>query len=682
MTEQLLNPQQLKAVQHVKGPMMVLAGPGSGKTMVITHRVKQMVEQAHIDPKEILVITFTKAAAEEMRMRYDALAGTSHHGILFGTFHSIFFRILRSYHNYNVKSIIGDDVQYNVLRNIIQSLHISYEDEQEFIQMFKSDLSLMKNELIELKYYNPLNFPVDDFQAIAKRYEHFKKEKNLIDFDDMLVKCYQLLSHVDQVRGYWQKRYPYILIDEFQDINRAQYEIIKMLTQPNNNLFVVGDDDQSIYKFRGARPEFLLNFPQDFEDTESVTLNINYRSNASIVKKSSRVIKKNGKRYDKDLVSHKGQGSDPTFLSFKDTEEEARKIAEVFAKHHSEGVPYGEMAVIFRTNLQARAMVDAFLDFNMPFMMRDQAPSIYDHWIAKDMLAYLYGAYDTKDSESLSRIINKPKRYVSKWLLTELKRSTKDFFKFFYEHKDLKAWQIQRIEELEGQLILLKVKKPGDAIHYIRKVIGYDDYLKEYASYKKIGMKGLKEVLDELQESAKHFETTEDWLHHIEEVKVQLKEQYQKKNRVLNEDKITLTTMHSSKGLEFEVIWMISVVEGVIPHEKSFQEETLEEERRLFYVGLTRAKEKAYISSIETRYEEEVAVSRFVDEMEGKIDISQVEEGMEVEHKSYGQGIIKELKGDLAVIKFKKILGTKKLDLSLCLKNNLVSIKGEDCDDQ
>ncbi|WP_105615534.1 ATP-dependent helicase [Vallitalea okinawensis] len=677
MSLDMLNEQQRKAVLHLDGPMMVLAGPGSGKTMVITHRVKHMIEQHNIHPKDILVITFTKAAADEMKNRFHSLMGKSLN-ISFGTFHSIFFRIIRSVYPYTVNSIIKDEVKYGLFKSIIHDLGIDYEDEQEFIEALQNDISLMKNELIDLKYYNPMNFCSEDFINIVKRYEGYKKEKRLLDFDDMLTHCYQILSHNDQLLAYWQKRFPYILIDEFQDINRAQYEIIKMLATSKKNIFIVGDDDQSIYKFRGARPEFLLDFPEDFEGTQSVVLNINYRSNEAIVRKSTRVIKKNNKRYEKTLTSHRGKGLEPIVVHVEDTDEEARKIAETLLNLNKKGIPFQEMAVIFRTNLQARAVVDAFLDHNLPFILRDRAPSIYDHWIAKDIIAYLKGALDQKDKESLVRIANKPKRYISKWIINELKRSPKDFFKFIYEHPDLKSWQIGKVEELEGQLIMLKIKSPVNAVKYIRHTIGYDDYIKEYANFKKIGIKGLKEILDELVESAKHFESLEHWLQHIDDVREELHHNQKKTSKLNNEDKITLSTMHGAKGLEFEVVWMISVVEGIIPHEKSNRDDEIEEERRLFYVGLTRAKEQLFISSVRTRYEEEVAVSRFLDEMEEVFDFSSLEVGQQIHHKAYGAGKIKKIDGQVAHVKFKGNMATKKIELAYCIKNKLIQIKKEE----
>lgn len=673
MSLDFLNEQQREAVLHKDGPMMVLAGPGSGKTMVITHRVRRLIQEHGISPRDILVITFTKAAAVEMKERFLRMTKDSgHYDVNFGTFHSFFFRILRTYYPYTVHNIIKEEVKYQVIKGIINELGITYEDEQEFIGDYQLELSLMKNELIHLNYYNSVNFSSDDFRLITAKYEAYKSEKGLIDFDDMLFLCYQCLTMNEKLLGYWQKKYKYILIDEFQDINRAQYEIVKMLVGSHHNIFIVGDDDQSIYRFRGARPEFLLNFPKDFEGTSSVTLSQNYRSNEQIISRSCKVISKNKKRYEKELNSVKGTGSEPKVLNLKDTEEEAIHIAKNFMELHQQGIPYDEMAVIFRTNIQARALVDILLDHNIPFVLRDQVPSLYDHWIAKDILAYLKAAHDLKDKESLIRVTNKPKRYMAKWVLNEASRSPKDFFPFIYEHEDLKSWQVGKIEEYEGQLIMLKIKPPREAIRYIRKTIGYDDYLTEYSKFRKISVKGLKEVLDELQESAKNFETLGEYLTHIEEINTELKEN--QKNKKDTKGKIVLSTMHASKGLEFEVVWIISAVEGVIPHNRSMTPNEIEEERRLFYVGLTRAKDRLYISTIDSRYEEEVAASRFLDEMEDLPCIEDFVVGSAVSHNHYGEGIIKELKESVATIKFKKQMLTKKIDIATCLKGKMITL--------
>lgn len=674
-----LNEKQIEAIKHKDGPMMVLAGPGSGKTMVITHRVKYLINNYNINPKEILVITFTKATAEEMKIRFENLTqGESFSKqVSFGTFHSFFFRILRTHYKYNISNVLKEEHKYNLLKQIANHLEIEYEDEQEFINELQNEISLMKNELIGMEYYNSMVCSTEKYKEVVNLYENYKTKNNLIDFDDMLCKCYEHLVNDENILKYWQSRYKYILIDEFQDINRVQYETTKLIANKYNNLFVVGDDDQSIYRFRGARPEFLLDFPKDYENTSTVILDINYRSTKNIVEASKRVINNNENRYEKEIVTLKEDGKKPIKIECKDSEEEAKKVADKFLKLNKSGTPFKEMAVIYRTNIQSRAIVDIFMDMNIPFIVRDQVQSVYNHWIAKDIIAYLKLVLDKAENESFERIINKPKRYISKYIITEAKKRGKLLIDEIYNVEDLKRWQIDRLEELRFQLQQLKGKSTYKTIKHIRSKIGYDNYITEYAEYRNIGIKGLKEILDEIQESCKSYEEVEQWLAHIDEVNQEVADQ--KKTKVYNnkdENKIVLTTLHGAKGLEFENVWITGVVEGVIPHEKSVKPSDVEEERRLFYVGMTRAKKNLFLSTVETKYEEEVNKSRFLEEMERKFTIKDIEIGKKIVHNVYGKGIVKSLDNTYVTVQFNKNT-QKKLDIRHCINKKIILDVGE-----
>jgi len=674
-----LNEKQIEAIKHKDGPMMVLAGPGSGKTMVITHRVKYLINNYNINPKEILVITFTKATAEEMKIRFEDLTkGESFSKqVSFGTFHSFFFRILRMHYKYSIGNVLKEEHKYNLLKQIANHLEIQYEDEQEFINELQNEISLMKNELIGMEYYNSMVCSTEKYKEVVNLYENYKSKNKLIDFDDMLCKCYELLVNDENILKYWQSKYKYILIDEFQDINRVQYETTKLIAGKYNNLFVVGDDDQSIYKFRGARPEFLLDFPKDYENTSTVILDINYRSTKNIVDASKRVISNNENRYEKEIVTLKEDGKKPIKIECKDSEEEAKVIAERFIKLNKSGTPFKEMAVIYRTNIQSRAIVDIFMDMNIPFTVRDQVQSVYNHWVAKDIIAYLKLVLDKSENESFERIINKPKRYINKYIVTEAKKRGKLLIDEIYHIEDLKRWQIDRLEELRFQLQHIKGKPTYKAIKYIRKTIGYDNYLIEYAEYRNIGIKGLKEILDEIQESCKNYEEVEQWLAHIDEVNQEVAEQ--KKTKIYNnkdEDKIVLTTLHGAKGLEFENVWITGVVEGVIPHEKSVKPSDVEEERRLFYVGMTRAKKSLFLSTVETKYEEEVNKSRFLEEMERNFTIKDIEVGKKIVHNVYGKGIVQSLDNTYVTVQFNKNV-QKKLDIRHCINKKIILDVGE-----
>lgn len=607
-----LNEKQHQAVFHNKGAMIVLAGPGSGKTTVIIYRIACLIKKYKTLPKDILVITFTKAAAEEMKKRFNNLFHNAN-GVMFATFHSFYFRILRSSGKYTLNNILKDDGKREILKNIIKELVLNLEDEEEFLRDIINEISLLKNELIEPSYYSSTCCSAEDFREIFKRYEEYKEKNNIIDFDDMLVKCYWLLKSDKGLLEFWKEKYKYILVDEFQDINKVQYECLKLITGKEENLFIVGDDDQSIYKFRGARPEFLLKFPKDFKTCKRVVLDINYRSTEQIIKLCNAVIVSNKNRYNKIIKGTQKKGNTPILIQPNDIGDEAIQIVKRILKY-SEKIKLSDMAIIYRTNIQARAIVEALMDYNIQYQLKDEMPTIYEHWIVKDFLAYLHYALDRKANKAFERIVNKPKRYIGKAVIAEAKKKFGEdvsLLNAIIMLNDLKSWQIVRLDELNLQLNMLSKKNTYDAFKYIRNVIGYDDYIIEYASYRNISTKGLFEIVDELQESTKNYEKIEDYLKHIEDVQFELKEK-RKCGNIENTDGVVLSTMHSAKGLEFDIVFVTSVVEGVIPHERSKTLDEIEEERRLFYVAMTRAKKNLFISVIKSRYEKSAVPSMFL----------------------------------------------------------------------
>lgn len=611
-----LNKNQMNAVDHYKGPMMVLAGPGSGKTTVITYRIKTLIEKYNIPEKDILVITFTKSASEEMQNRFLNVTEKKYNNVTFGTFHSFFFRILRGYYNYSLENIIHEGVRLEVIRGIIQKEKIEVEQEEDFLNSLSLEISLIKNQLIDVKYHNPLSLGKDEFASIYNGYELYKKENNKIDFDDMLIKCYELILNNPVVLKFWQDRYKYILIDEFQDINKVQYECIKLLAAPLYNIFIVGDDDQSIYKFRGAKPEFLLRFPNEYSHVESAILDTNYRSTDQIIKICNKIINQNKVRFEKKIIGTNVNGEVASLIKPEDISAEASMVAKK-VKGLMGKIPLHEIAIIYRTNIQARAFVDVFMDMNIPYQVRDEMPVIYEHWISKDICAYMKLALDKTDDDSLIRIINRPKRYMSKAIIASCKKQSGSLLKNLHNANNIQMWQLIRIEELDFYLNSIKLRKTYDAFKYIRQAVCYDDYIKEYANYRKMNSSGLFEVLDELQEAAKSYEKIEDYLIHVENVIEESKNKNIEKKHDKNakKDSVILTTMHSAKGLEFHTVFLVGVVEGVIPHEKSKTIEEIEEECRLLYVGMTRAKKKLYISILKNRYEQEAKPSRFLDKL-------------------------------------------------------------------
>jgi DNA helicase II / ATP-dependent DNA helicase PcrA len=605
-----MNQSQQQAVQHKDGPMLVLAGPGSGKTLVITERTKYLIEEYHIPEEQILVITFTKAAAIEMKERFLAGRKSNHTGASFGTFHAIFFTILKHAYHFNSSNIIRDELRVQYIKEIIHRMELEYEDEKDFIADLFSEISLVKGGQMDLDNYYSIHCSDEVFRSIYNEYNNRLRKSNLIDFDDMLLFCYQLFTERKDILAMWQNKYRYILIDEFQDINKVQYDIIKMMALPRNNLFIVGDDDQSIYRFRGAKPEIMLQFPQDYPGCKQIFLDKNYRSTATIVSASNRLVQNNTNRFEKNVSAVKGEGQALTILQFNTLSEENQMIADEILRLNKSGFSLSDMAILVRTSMGSGALLHKLMEYNIPFRMRDMLPNLFEHWIAIDIITYIKIAMGRTDRSLFLQIINRPKRYISRECF-DTPEVDLDALKDYYEDKN---WMLERIDQLEYDLALLSTMNPYAAINYIRRGVGYEDYLKEYADIRKMKAEELIDILDELQESTRGFKTYDDWFAHMEEYKEELKRQAVEVNNNQT-DSITIATMHSSKGLEFKAVFIIDASEGITPHKKAVLAADLEEERRLFYVAMTRAQECLYILSAKERYNKTMQSSRFIDEI-------------------------------------------------------------------
>ena len=606
---------QLQAIHHRQGPMMVLAGPGSGKTTVITHRVKYLVEECSVEPGSILVITFTKAAAQEMRQRFEKLTEGRRLPVSFGTFHAVFFAILKRAYRYDASNIARDEQRTAIIRELVDRYQMDVEDEAEFISQILSEISLVKGEMMNLDYYYSKNCSEEMFKKLYQGYEKAMVEKSLLDFDDMLVLCYELFTQRKDILEAWQRKYQYILIDEFQDINRVQYEIVRMLAAPQNNLFIVGDDDQSIYRFRGAKPEIMLGFEKDYPQAKRVLLGINYRSTSNIVDYAGRLICHNKTRFEKEIRAARGAGRPVTTVGFADAPTETRTIVKEIQDYVQMGYRLSDIAVLYRTSMEPRLLMERLMEYNIPFQMRDALPNIYEHWITQDLLTYIRIAADplaekhqAKRADAL-RIINRPKRYISREALDGQIVSWNQV-KSWYRSKD---WMVERIEDLEYDLKILKKLVPVAAVNYIRKAIGYDEYLKDYAEYRRMKPEELLELADQIQESASGYKTMDAWLLHMEEYGEQLKQQAQNQE-ARDQDCVALMTMHSSKGLEFPIVYIMDANERVTPHHKAVLDADLEEERRMFYVAMTRAKDRLHVYYTKERYGKPQERSRFIDE--------------------------------------------------------------------
>ena len=516
-----LNPSQVQAVIHKDGPCMVLAGPGSGKTLTITKRIEYLIGKHHVSPEEILVITFTKAASVEMKERFVRLCGQKAGPVTFGTFHGIYYGILKWAYRMNASNILSEEQKYQLLKQVIGRMEIDIDDEKDFLQGIAGEIGNIKNNQIPLAEYESLNCSEEVFREIFEQYEKERKWLKKIDFDDMLVLVYELFKKRPDILSMWQRKFRYILIDEFQDINQVQYDVIRMLAAPENNLFIVGDDDQSIYRFRGARPDIMLGFKKDYPDTKEILLDVNYRSTKAIVNGAARVIRHNVNRYPKQIITTNEQGETVHIQEVRHPIEESKYVVSQIQEAKKRGIPSSEIAVLFRTNVEARALAETFMEYNMPFRMKERMPNLYEHFIAQDLITYLKMALGDRSRKSFLAIMNRPNRYIGRDSVEGTTISFESLRKFYCD----KDWMLDRIDQLEVDFRILKNMAPYGAIQYIRKHIGYDEFLKEYAAFRKINMEDLKEVLREIEERAKAFRTIEEWFTHIEEYSEELKRQ-------------------------------------------------------------------------------------------------------------------------------------------------------------
>lgn len=615
-----LNRGQDEAIKHGNGPCMVLAPPGSGKTLIVTERTRYLIEESGVRPDQILVITFTRYAAREMKERFERLTAGKNYPVTFGTFHSIFYGILKCAYGIGANNLMSEKESSVLLQEVLDQTDIEstpeVEDEEELVRELLREVGMVKNGLCHLKDFHSKYLTQDEFAEVFRSYEHQKKELKKFDFDDMLVQCYALFRKKPEILQGWQKRFQYILIDEFQDINRVQYEVIRMLAAPRYNLFVVGDDDQSIYGFRGAKPELMLYMKQEFPSLRTISLTVNYRSTEFITGAAARVILHNDTRFYKRVQSFRGRGQNVHVQEVLDEQEEAQYVTEEIQKKLDQGIKPGEIAVLFRAAVQARMISEILSEHRIPFEMRDYVTNFYRHFIVKDMMAYLQLAAGKRDRSLFLTICNRPLRYLARNSMENRQVNFEDLRKFYCD----KNWMLDIIDQFDVDVRMMKNMAPYAAIQYIRKKIGYDDFLKEYAEKHQISWKQLMDVMAELEERSKNFKSYDEWEIHIAKYTQELEEQQAKARKIKGEreNKVQLMTIHSAKGLEFEDVFVIHANEGEIPHQKAEKKDEIEEERRLFYVALTRAKNNLCISYITQKNGNSIKPSRFVEELLGQ----------------------------------------------------------------
>lgn len=608
----MFNKSQIQAISHMDGPAMVLAGPGSGKTTVITHRIKNLIEKAEVRPENILVVTFTKAAAISMQKRFSTLMnGGKGQPVTFGTFHSVFYKILRKSRRYEATEILSERQKTDYIREIIGRYGISSNDISELSQNIINDIGNIKGNMLNAQEYEPSCCKKEDFIKVYNAYNLELKKDGKMDFDDILRECYLLLCENHTILEQWRELYKYILIDEFQDINRIQMNIIELLASPLNNIFVVGDDDQSIYGFRGARPEIMIEFKDYYPEAELIVLNVNYRSTQSIINVAGRVIENNKTRLDKCAHANNDKDFQPDIRKFRNQVEELKFVVSKIKEYENQGISLSEMAILVRNNSQIQEISSFLKNRKIEAESGKHRSNIYNGMVAKDILSYVRGAlkFDgTYFNEDLIYVLNKPQRYISRQVVLSVNMNISAVRRIYSKNNiDSFLFHIEMIRKLP----------PQAALSYIRKGAGYEEYLRLYAIENNITMSGLLKQLEQLVQECSKFNTLEQWINSIDSAQNSEGQNFGKKSSGEGgtNNRINIMTMHGSKGLEFKAVFIVDANQGIIPTSKALRERDFEEERRLFYVAITRAIDYLNIYAVEERLGCPIEVSMFVEEM-------------------------------------------------------------------
>lgn len=612
--------EQKSAIHFKDGPALVLAGPGSGKTTVIVNRIISLIKEHSVSPSSILVITFTKAAAKSMRQRFLSLTGESYVSVTFGTFHAVFFSMLRHAYNYSAGSIIKADIQYNYIRNAAMGFELEYPDENEMVTGIISEISRVKSNRLCIDTYEAVSCPAATFRLIYKKYENMLISRRMIDYDDMIIMCYELLSKRADYRKAWQDKYKYILVDEFQDINKAQYDTIKLIAGKQANLFVVGDDDQSIYAFRGSKPDIMLGLSTEYRDIVQMYLNTNYRCSSEIVAGARSLIEYNKVRFAKDIRSCGMCSGRIKVCKMADIEEEALYLSKEVRELIADGIKPEEIAVISRTNIISNIYYTRLNSDGVACRTLTAVHNIYDSWLMQDIAAYMRLSQGMYDKENAVRIINKPSRYIKRALITQ---------PFNFEHLrkcyDGDEGLIKIINDMQFDIKMLSHMSPYAAVNYIIKGIGYEDYINEEIIGKRLNKEEVYAKLTEIKTLSRKYMDIKQWLKYIDEQAEKTEQENKSDKRQGNQKNsdekdsagaVNIYTMHSCKGLEFKAVFIMDVCEGIIPYNKAVLDNEIEEERRLMYVAMTRAKEKLYLVYPIKRYGHDTAASRFISEID------------------------------------------------------------------
>ena len=625
-----LNNKQKEAVMQTEGPCLVIAGAGSGKTKVLTHKIAYLMQEKYVKPWNILAITFTNKAANEMKQRIENIVGDAAKDIWMGTFHSICVRILRKYIDRigfdNTFLIFDTQDQKTLMKDCLKALKV---DEKLFTDRgVLSEISNAKNEMLEPKAYSTKyqgDFRKETIAQIYELYQKRLKENNAIDFDDIINYTIKILTENPDALEYYTEKFKYVLVDEYQDTNKAQFSLVSILASKHGNITVVGDNDQGIYSFRGADITNILNFEKDFPGTKIIKLEQNYRCTGNILKAANAVIKNNEAKYDKKLWTENEEGKAPCIFSGDDEYEEASYIVEqINHLKREEFFKYSDFSILYRMNSQSRAIEDVLRRENIPYKIIGGL-KFYERKEIKDIIAYLRLIFNQSDNISLKRIINEPKRGIGKTSLENIENLSNTSGKSMYEIiKNAAEYGLNRIYLNSREFVELieefKVKKDEMAVSdLIKEVLNKSGYTKALEQENTVEAESRIQNLDEFLTVAIEFEE-ESADSSLAEFLEGITLSSDVDNLEETDETVTLMTLHSAKGLEFPVVFLVGMEEGIFPGYKSIGEpKELEEERRLFYVGITRAKRYLFLTCAKRRtifgstsYN---AISRFISEI-------------------------------------------------------------------
>lgn len=599
MPELTINPIQKRAIEFAAGAMQVLAGPGSGKTTVITQRIRYLISHYGVEPSDILVITFTKAAAGEMQQRFYKLLEGDRPPVNFGTFHSIFYHILRQTGKYQKYTLITELEKRKLLLHILQMPVTMMLINNEKVDNMLGYICSLKNngenvDALPPNLFSDKELTKEKLLRIYNEYNQYLAEFKKLDFDDMGLLCLKLFQDNAEILAQWQNRYRFIMVDEFQDINPMQYEIIRKLASPLNNLFVVGDDDQSIYGFRGARPDIMQKFMLDYPEAEQLLLDINYRCHEHIVESSLSVINANKNRFNKEIHALHKDGMGVIIQSFPDREKEYDELIHELKSLTRNNKPefLSNIAVIYRTNHECSLLAEKLLLNGIPFSMKENLQCQYDHFVIKDILAYMEFANGNRCREVFHLFMNRPLRYLRKGCAVNNPVVLDELLHYYRNEINMQ----ETARKLFHDINQISRLRPYPAISYIRQVIGYNEYINmNYSGETREKLMRIAEDFQMLAKKYNSFEELNDYVSQCRELIRSKREEIKSEQKYNGRQGIRLMTMHASKGLEFDTVYLPDVNEGKIPTKQSDTKEAIEEERRMFYVAMTRAKKELHI---------------------------------------------------------------------------------------